>query len=201
MIRTIVFDFGKVVAHFDHRLTSRRLAAYTTVPEPTVFRRIYGGTLEDDYESGRIRTAEFLAQVRRLCELECTEEQLVAAYSDIFWPNEGTCRLLPRLAESYPLLLLSNTNELHARQFLPQLHEPLAHFRHIIMSHQVGARKPRPEIFAHAQELAGCPPQQCLFIDDLPANVEGARRFGWQGLVFRDADALCHDLRGLGVAV
>jgi glucose-1-phosphatase len=199
MIRTIVFDFGKVVAFFDHRLASRRLAAFTTRPEPSIFHFLYGGQLEDDYESGRISTAEFLDRVRRSCQLQCSDPQLIAAYSDIFWANRGVCELIPRLAARHRLLLLSNTNELHARQFLVQLREPLAHFEHLILSHEVKARKPRPEIFAHAQERAGCAPEECLFIDDIAGNVEGARQFGWNGIVFQHSDQLRRDLETSGV--
>jgi putative hydrolase of the HAD superfamily len=201
MIETIVFDFGKVIACFDHRLASRRLSVYTTMPEQRIFATLYGNQLDDDYESGRITTPQFLEAVRQRCELRCTDSELVTAYSDIFWPNRGTCELLPRLTAKHPLILLSNTNDLHAQQFLPQMRQPLSHFRHVIMSHQVKARKPRPEIFAHAQRLAECSPDRVLFIDDLPANVEGAKRFGWQGLVFESAEQLARDLSAREVMI
>jgi glucose-1-phosphatase len=199
MIRTIIFDFGKVVAFFDHRLASRRLAAFTTKPEPSIFQFLYGGQLEDDYDSGRITTAEFLDVVRRGCELVCSDQQLIAAYSDIFWPNRAVCELIPQLAGGYRLLLLSNTNELHARQFLPQLREPLSHFQHLILSHEVKARKPRREIFVRAQELAHCEPKECLFIDDVAGNVDGACQFGWNGIVFQNAEQLRCDLKTFGI--
>jgi putative hydrolase of the HAD superfamily len=199
MIGTIVFDFGKVVAFFDHRLASRRLAAFTTQPEPRIFQFLYGGQLEDDYDSGRISTAAFLDVVRRGCELECSDRQLISAYSEIFWPNQGVCDLIPQLVGTHRLLLLSNTNELHARQFLPQLREPLSHFQHLILSHQVKARKPRREIFVRAQELADCGPAECLFIDDVAGYVEGARQFGWNGIVFQNSDQLRRDLKTFGI--
>jgi FMN phosphatase YigB (HAD superfamily) len=37
---------------------------------------------------------------------------------------------------------------------------------------------------------AGLPPETLLFFDDLPANVEGARRAGWQSEVFTGETAL-----------
>ena len=40
------------------------------------------------------------------------------------------------------LLLLSNTNEMHSRQFLAQFADTLAHFDHVVLSHQVGVRTP-----------------------------------------------------------
>jgi putative hydrolase of the HAD superfamily len=199
MVKTIVFDFGKVVSFFDHRLVSRRLAAWTDVPEPDLFAYLFGGPLEDAYESGRLGTDAFLDTVHAECRLRCTRDELARAYADIFWPNADVCALLPRLAGRHRLLLLSNTNELHARQFLPQYRETLAAFDALVLSHEVGHRKPKREVFEHCQRLAHCAPGECLFIDDLPANVEGARAFGWQGLVYHDAERLRRDLAGCGI--
>jgi glucose-1-phosphatase len=199
MIKTIIFDFGKVIAHFDHRLVSRRLSAHTHIPEPEVFAYLFGGRLEDDYESGRLGTQQVVDLAHdKLC-LRCTKEELARLYADMFWPNEGVCALVPRLAGRYRLLLLSNTNDLHARQFRPQFRDTLAHFDAVVCSHEVGHRKPARAVFEHCQRLARCAPDECVFIDDLPANVEGARAFGWQGIVYQNDAQLRRDLQALGV--
>ena len=89
-------------------------------------------------------------------------------------------------------MLASNTNELHAARFRDQFADVLAPLR------RTGRCRTRPgpasrtgEFFEHCQRLAGCPPHECLFIDDLPANVEGARRFGWKAVSLH---APCPDL-------
>src|SRR5205814_7490201 len=118
-----------------------------------------------------------LRRVRALCQLGCDEEFMSRALADVFWPNEEVCALVPRLKPRYRLLLASNTNDLHARHF-ERLFEPtLTHFDACVLSYQVGARKPSAAFFAHCQRLAQCAPAECLFIDDLPANVAGAQRF------------------------
>jgi putative hydrolase of the HAD superfamily len=183
-ISTLVFDFGNVVAFFSHRRAAEQLAAYTDLPVDAVHDYLFGGQLEDDYESGRLSTAEFMALVRDACRLSCAEEQFAAAYGDMFTPNPEVCSLLPLLKPRHRLVLLSNTNDLHSRQFLPQFRDVLANFNAVVLSHEVGARKPDPKVYAHCQELAHCPPSQVLFLDDLPRNVEAARAFGWQGLVY-----------------
>ncbi len=199
MIKTIIFDLGNVVARFDHGLVSKRLSAHTHVPQAEVHAFLFGGRLEDDYESGRLSTAEFVDLVHdRLC-LRCAKEELARLYADMFWPNEGVCALVPRLAERYRLLLLSNTNDLHARQFRPQFQSVLAHFDAVVCSHEVGHRKPRREVFEHCQRLARCALAECVFIDDLEANVAGAQAFGWNGIVYRDDNQLRRDLAALGV--
>jgi glucose-1-phosphatase len=198
-IRTIVFDFGNVVGFFDHRRTTERLAAHAGIPADALHGYLFGSELEDEYESGRLTTADFLCRIRDHCRLDCPDQFVAAAWADIFWPNPAVCELLPRLRSNYRLLLGSNTNELHAGQFCRQFHEVFRNFDALVLSHQIGARKPRPEFFAHCRRLAGCAAEECLFIDDLPANVEGARACGWQGLVYRKDMDLPARLTALGI--
>ena len=54
-----------------------------------------------------------------------------------------------------------------------------------MVSHQVGVRKPGRAIYEHCRKLAGCRPEEMLFIDDLPGNVEAARACGWRGIVYQ----------------
>ncbi len=196
-VKVLVFDFGNVVGFFSHRRASERLAAFARVDADAVYRFLFGGTLEDDYESGRLTTAAFRDRVRSACGVDCPDDVFDRAYGDIFWPNDEVCALLPALARRHPLLLLSNTNELHARHFLAQFREQLRPFRHLILSHEVGVRKPNPGIFAHARARAECRPEEVVFVDDLAANVEAARACGWHGVVYAGADDLVRHLVAL----
>jgi FMN phosphatase YigB (HAD superfamily) len=198
-IKTIVFDFGRVVGFFDHRLTTNRLAPGGGLAADEMHAYLFGGALEDDYESGRISTNEFLRRVREACRLTCSDAVISTAWADIFWPNVEVCALLPRLKRRYRLLLGSNTNELHAVQFCRQFADWLRHFDALVFSHQIGVRKPKAGFFEHCTRLAGCAPAECLFIDDLPDNVAGARACGWQGLVYTGFADLCKDLTKIGV--
>jgi putative hydrolase of the HAD superfamily len=200
-IKTLIFDFGNVVGFFDHGRASRRLAVWSELPFEALHAQLFGSGLEDDYESGRIDTAEFVRRARELCRLRCGEDEFGPAYADIFWPNPDVCALLARLKPTHRLLLLSNTNELHHLQFSRQFAEALASFDGLVFSHKVGARKPAAAIFAHAQRRAGCPPSECLFVDDLPANVAGARAFGWHGIVYTDFASLRRQLAEFGIRV
>jgi putative hydrolase of the HAD superfamily len=82
-----------------------------------------------------------------------------------------------------------------------QFEETMRHFDALVLSHEVGARKPRPEFFHACQRLAGCGPAECLFIDDLPANVAGARALGWHGIVYANGTDLSRELEKHGVRV
>lgn len=198
-MKAIVFDFGNVVGFFDHYRALDRLCRHTDLSPQEMFRRVYDTDLEDAFESGRISAADFVKAVRDLWQLRCDDEQLTGAFADIFTPNPEVCGLIPALKPRYRLILGSNTNELHARHFRRQFEDVLGHFDALVLSYEVRARKPRREFFEQCQRLAGCAPRECLFIDDLPANVEGARACGWQGLVYDKPGGLRAQLAALGV--
>jgi putative hydrolase of the HAD superfamily len=198
-VHAIIFDFGNVVGFFDHRRTSERLAPHSDLSTEALHPRLYGGELESAYDLGRISSAEFLRQARDHGRLSCSEEVIAAAWSDIFWPNAEVIALLPALKPKVRLLLGSNTNELHARHYCRQFADALRHFDSLVFSHEIGARKPDAAFFHHCQRLAGFPAEQCLFIDDLAANVAGAEACGLRGLVYTSADDLRRRLASLGV--
>lgn len=198
-IATIVFDFGNVVGFFSHRQAAEQLAAFGRASADEVQAFLFAGQLEDDYESGRISSAAFIQLVCRTFDLTCTPEAFAVAFSDMFTPNEEICALLPRLKPQYNLLLLSNTTELHSRHFVAQFAEPLKWFDHLVLSHEIGVRKPNPGIYERCQQLTGSRPEECVFIDDIPANVDGAKRCGWQGIVYRRGGDLAGQLAQLGV--
>lgn len=59
-------------------------------------------------------------------------------------------------------------------------------FDAVIISGEVGLRKPQPEIFLMAANAIGVDPSDCVFVDDFRVNVEGAERLGMTGVLHRD---------------
>lgn len=55
-------------------------------------------------------------------------------------------------------------------------------FDGVVISGEVGMRKPEHRIFRHALEVIGLPPEQCVFIDDIEANIVAAREVGIAGI-------------------
>jgi len=77
----------------------------------------------------------------------------------------------------------------------------LKSFRGVTVSARVGAVKPAALIFErHAREFA-LEPEATLFFDDTPANVAAARRAGWHGEIFTDAETMHNDLKRYGVKI
>jgi putative hydrolase of the HAD superfamily len=199
VIRTIFFDFGNVIAFFDHRRAVDQLARFTDVSPSELMLILYGSPIEDDYEVGKLSTPEYVRLAKLNGRLTCTDEEFLAAFNDIFWRNDEVCDLIPRLTPRYRLVLASNTNDAHFRKYTRQFADVLRHFDRLCPSHEAGARKPDPAYFAYCQRFAEAAPGECLFVDDLPANIEAARRHGWAGICYQSRGQLVEQLRVAGI--
>ena len=62
-------------------------------------------------------------------------------------------------------------------------------FDGVVISGEVGMHKPQPEIFELACERVGLYPADCVFVDDLRENCEGAEAVGMISVLHRDPAA------------
>jgi putative hydrolase of the HAD superfamily len=60
-------------------------------------------------------------------------------------------------------------------------------FDAVVISDQVGLRKPSPEIYQLTAAKIGLPAGECLFVDDTPANLPQAAELGMGTLLFTGA--------------
>jgi HAD superfamily hydrolase (TIGR01509 family) len=67
----------------------------------------------------------------------------------------------------------------------------------MVVSAEEGVAKPHPDIYLATGERLGVDPAACVFIDDKPANVEGARGVGMQAIHFLSPDQAIDDLQTL----
>jgi epoxide hydrolase-like predicted phosphatase len=70
-------------------------------------------------------------------------------------------------------------------------------FDAIVISGEVGMRKPEPEIFAHALDLLGVEAKQTVFVDDLRVNVTAAVELGFVGVHHVTYDETASELEAL----
>jgi putative hydrolase of the HAD superfamily len=70
-------------------------------------------------------------------------------------------------------------------------------FDDVVLSFEVGMRKPSPGIFALALERSGTTAEETVFVDDLAGNCEGATACGWTAIHFTDTAAAIDQLDAL----
>jgi epoxide hydrolase-like predicted phosphatase len=75
-------------------------------------------------------------------------------------------------------------------------------FDAVVISGEIGIRKPAPEIYALAAERLGREPERCVFVDDLAGNLKPARAIGMATVLHRDAETTLAELeQHLGVSL
>jgi putative hydrolase of the HAD superfamily len=75
-------------------------------------------------------------------------------------------------------------------------------FDGVVISGDVGMHKPQPEIFLLGAERTGVAPEDCVFVDDLRENCDGAAAVGMTAVLHRGADTTLPELeRLLGIAL
>jgi putative hydrolase of the HAD superfamily len=67
-------------------------------------------------------------------------------------------------------------------------------FNSVVISAEVGMRKPEERIFRHAAGLLGLAPAECVFIDDMEANVQAAAATGMHAVLHRQPETTIAEL-------
>ncbi len=194
-IRAIIFDFGNVIGFFDHRLGAARVARLLgeSITEDDVYHFYYGTDLEDQHERGLISSAEVIERFKaHFRSPQASDEELARAFGDIFSPNPAVIEVVRRLPPSLRLVLGSNTNELHYRWFAPMFRDVFDRFAHLVLSFEVGCRKPEASFYRHCLRACDCSPSEAVFVDDRPDNVEGAQALGIRGLCYNPKQNLAN---------
>ncbi len=139
---------------------------------------------------GRASEAEFEARFASLLGL-ATAEGLIARMFAGMRPDE---RMLDAVAAArragIRTGLVSNSwgEETYDRTRFPEL------FDVVVISGEIGIRKPAPEIYALAAERLERAPERCVFVDDLGGNLKPARAIGMATVLHRDAETTLEEL-------
>ncbi|HYP09614.1 MAG TPA: HAD family phosphatase [Bryobacteraceae bacterium] len=199
MIKTIIFDLGKVIIPFDFKRGYDRMAPLCSYAAAEIPERLRSCDLVTSFEEGKVEPEEFVRQLSAILELNATYEEFCGIWSAIFLPDTLIPEsLLVGLKKRYRLLLLSNTNAIHF-EMVWQNYPLLKHFDHLVLSYKVGALKPSPMIYREALRHAHCAPEECFFTDDILAYVEGARAAGIDAVQFENREQIERELQARGV--
>ncbi len=198
MYQVILFDLGNVILPFDPRILARKLTAYSPYSEERILGSLWHPALGTSLETGQIGPREFFEQVCRRCRLRMGYGKFMEAFNSIFREDPEVIKLLSKLKARYPIGLISNTNAAHM-DHIKKNFTFVSCIDEMILSHEVGLRKPDPAIYWHALERFGVSPEQAVFIDDVADNVKAAHDIGITAIQFVSAGQLTENLAQLGI--
>lgn len=199
----IVFDFGRVLFRWrpEQLLADQWPHRVPTVDaaEPVVaeFFQAYGGDW-GAFDQGLIGQDETAARISARTGWPLAEvAQVVAAAPFELQPLPDSVALINELkAAGHRLFYLSNMPASLA-EHLERTYPISQWFETGVFSSRVKQIKPNPEIFQTALARFGVAAEDCIFLDDHPANVAVAQSLGWQALLFTTAAAARPQLAAL----
>lgn len=201
MIQTCLFDMGNVLVLFSHDVMCQQIADLFDVSAEDVHDKLFGSDEQIKFEKGLISETEFHREMEKTFGKQVDFDALVKAAADIFQVNPGITAVLDALKkQGIRLVLLSNTCVSHMDHIHRQF-DVLERFDDIVLSYEVHAMKPEPEIFEHAIAAIGCLPEHCFYTDDIEENIDVARAFGLNADVFTTVEKLKEDLIAVGVEI
>lgn len=189
MIKNIVFDLGNVLIDYNPIRLVKTIFSdikeqeliYNEVFQSEGWRSLDQGliTFEEHYRNLAARFPKYADKINWLLSNWHLDQP----------PIPGMLELLEKLRSiGYNLFLLSNAN---SRYYTFQKYTNIFKlFTGITISSDLHLIKPQREIYDRFCQIHKLQPKQCLFIDDMMENVQGAITAGWQAYQFVGVDEL-----------
>ena len=106
--KVLVFDFGNVIGMFSHLKAAGQMAQYCNKNIETIRTVLFEETTENELEKGNISPEQYRKIIRDSLHINCPDHEFDHAFSDMFTANDAVCNIIPHLAKSHRLVLLSN---------------------------------------------------------------------------------------------
>lgn len=199
-LRLALFDMDDVLCDYRVDLRIAALARIAGLPEERIRRAIWDSDYFDEADQGRYDAQGSLAEFGRRIGYPYTRDEWIAARRVAMIPRPDVLRLVERVRARAAIGVLTNNDELLAEtidDLFPEL-RPLFG-ANIFVSARFRTAKPDPEVYRACCAALSVAPGEAFFTDDKEENVEGARRAGLTGHVFRTIDGLEDALREAGL--
>lgn len=193
MIRNIVFDIGHVLIGFDWRSYLR--TRFDEKTSQAVGAAIWGSGHWPELDRAVLSVEEILDLfISKRPDYEKEIRQAFEEVGDCVTKRDWPVPLVEELKEKgYKVYFLSNYSE-HVMNANRGALDFIGHMDGGVFSCDVHMIKPDPGIYRALLEKYDLRPEECIFIDDVPANIAAARKLGFKGIVFRNYEQMRTDL-------
>ncbi|QOZ72517.1 HAD family hydrolase [Bradyrhizobium arachidis] len=179
VIKLVLFDMDNVLCDYDRTKRVACLAALAGTSSESVHEAIWDSGFEALGDSGALDATDYLRGFGERMGYPLSLEEWVEARRRSMQADHAMLEIVRRLRDTVDIAVLTNNTTLvadHIDTLLPEL-RPLFGSR-IYTSAQFGAAKPDPRCYRLCLSELKLEPEAVLFVDDLPANVAGAREAG-----------------------
>jgi glucose-1-phosphatase len=203
MIRAVIFDIGRVLVRINIRHAQAGLVQGLPLTPEELWSAIENDPRWRDWQEGRISARDWHLHLSTRLGIPLDFEQFTAVWNTALDPEPmHSNRLFETLSRHYRLGLLSNTDPIHVAK-LESFYDFFRYFPKAsrIYSFSVGCSKPDPLIYREALRACQVRAEQAVYVDDIPAYVEAARRLGMAGIHFQSPEQLQREFTARGIKV
>jgi FMN phosphatase YigB (HAD superfamily) len=195
--KNIIFDLGGIFMELDYMLTEKAFVDLGVTNFSDLYTQHHANPVFEKLETGEIEPAEFYDVIRNVSGLDLTDDQIKNAWNAMlltFHPEK--LEWLENIKSKYNIYLFSNTNQVHYDCFQEIFYKVTGHnnfdnyFIKAYYSHTLGLRKPYPGAFVEIMKRENLKPEETLFIDDTPKNVEGAKQAGLHTILLQSPETV-----------
>jgi putative hydrolase of the HAD superfamily len=175
----VLFDLDGVLAAYDRSVRVAHLAISVGATPDAVWGALFGSGLEDRFDAGDISGERYLQELGDALDARVERRAWADARRTAMRVDPGLPALLSRVRTGAEIAVLTNNGALLV-DLLPEIAPTLAAVfgDRVLCSGRLRTRKPDPRVYVDALRILDHAPAATLFLDDSPANVEGARRAG-----------------------
>lgn len=194
----IVFEPAGVLFHYHPERRNDALALACGLPAGDVRRALFDSGFMADCDAGRVKPAKLVDAIRsqlgsekaRRLNRTAIQRCLAAAYT----PNEAAIAWAKSLQPGCQLVILGNGHDLTRGALETCFQDGEAsvvdHFRPVLFSADLGARKPSPKVFDALSRLLDQPAERVLLVDTDLASLTVAESMGFSSHQFTDIRSL-----------
>lgn len=201
-IKAVIFDLGGVVIDWSDDIVYRKAAKISGLPFEKL--RKVAEREKQSFMQGEFSESEFW---RRVLKKSGRHDHILRKLDRLWYKeykknaklNRDVINIIRKLSGRYSLGVISNLNVVH--DAVNRKRKYYRYLKHRVLSYKAGVTKPDIRIYRLAAKKVRCKPRQCLFIDDKPENVKGARKAGMNAIRYKDVAQLKKDLRRYNIKI
>ena len=184
-VKNIIFDFGGVILDIDPERTMNEFVTLGFSSFEKLMSPVFVESIIAKFEKGILTPELFRQKLRSFMGIEVTDQEIDYAWNALLYdiPKERI-EIIEKVKENYNIYLLSNSNEIHYDLFVRDLQLRFGYrefdelFHKAYFSFDLHLLKPNPEIYEFVINQHGMIPEETLFIDDKPENIDAAKKLG-----------------------
>lgn len=197
MIKNIIFDIGKVLVSYEPDIMMKDLGFDDDIIG-RVNKALFENELWEQSDQGLFSPSEILQKA-------IDNDTDIKDYIVKAWENVG--KSIARYDyvydwintykdNGYNVYILSNYSK-HTLEHTKEQLSFLSLMDGVVFSYECKLMKPMEEIYNLLLEKYDFVPEECIFIDDRPVNIEGAKKCGINGIVFKDYNQAKRDIAAI----